>query len=105
MAPEDKTYPEGHFVGIWMSIGILIFAVIGILISIVTDSSYFIGIGPALGVGFGLAIGQGIENKYKEKGLIRPLNETEKRNKKYAVFAGIVILSLGVLVFTLFYFL
>lgn len=105
MDSEDKTYPEGHFVGIWMSIGIMIFSVFGILFSIITESSYLIGVGPALGVGFGLAIGQGIENKYKEKGLIRPLNETEKRNKKYAVFAGIVILTLGVLVFTLFYFL
>jgi hypothetical protein len=105
MDAENKTYPEGHFIGKWMSIGIMIFAVLGIPISIITESTYLIGIGPALGVGFGLAIGQAIENKYKEKGLIRPLNETEKRTKKYAVFAGIAILSFGVMVLILFYFL
>jgi len=101
----EKTYPEGHFIGMWMCIGIAIFSGLGVPLSIATDSSGFIGMGPALGVGFGLAIGTAIENKYKEEGKIRPLTETEKKRKKNAVLVGIALLSLGVVAFILFYFL
>jgi hypothetical protein len=88
-----------------MCIGIAIFSGLGVPLSIATDSSGFIGIGPALGVGFGLAIGTAIENKYKDEGKIRPLTESEKRRKKNAVLAGVALLSLGVLVFILLFFL
>jgi hypothetical protein len=56
-------------------------------------------------VGFGLAIGQSIENKYKKEGKIRPLKESEQRRNKNAVFAGFIILTLGLLVFILLFFL
>lgn len=93
---ETEKYPEGHFVGMWIGICIAIFSGFGIPLSVITKNYAFIGIGPALGVAMGVAIGQGIENKYKEQGKIRPLNEKEKRNKKIAVFIGILILLLGV---------
>ena len=105
MDDEDKKYPEGHFLGMWMGIGIAIFSGLGIPLSIATENPGFIGIGPALGVGLGLAIGQSIENKYKEEGRIRPLTESEQKRKKNAVIAGIVILTLGVLIFTFLFFL
>ncbi|KYK22308.1 hypothetical protein AYK25_02595 [Thermoplasmatales archaeon SM1-50] len=105
MKEKDTTYPEGHFLGMWMGVGIAIFSVIGVPLSIVTDNLGFIGIGPALGVAFGLAIGQSIENKYKQQGKIRPLTEFEIKRKRIAVTIGIIILMLGVVIFGLLYFL
>lgn len=100
-----KKYAEGHFVGMWIGLCIAIFSGFGIPISIVTENPGFIGIGPALGVALGAAIGQSIENKYKQEGRIRPLTESEKKRKKNAITAGIVILTFGVIVFMLLYFL
>jgi hypothetical protein len=100
-----KTYPEGHFVGMWIGICIAIFSGFGIPLSILTDNPGFIGIGPALGVSIGVVIGQSLENKYKQDGRIRPPTESEKKRKINAVIAGILILALGILVFILLYFL
>jgi hypothetical protein len=105
MDDKVKKYPEGHFVGMWMGIGIAIFSGLGIPLSIVTENPGFIGMGPALGVAVGLAIGQSIENKHKQEGRIRPLTESEQNRKKNAVIAGIVLLTLGLLVFILLFFL
>ena len=105
MDDENNKYPEGHFLGIWMVIFIAIFSGFGIPLSIITENPGFIGIGPALGVAVGLAIGQSIENKYKEDGRIRPLTESEQKRKKNVVFAGIIILTLGVLFFIVLFFL
>jgi len=100
MKDEQEQYPEGHFLGMWMGIGIALFSGLGIPISIITNNYGFIGMGPAIGVAVGLAIGQGIENKYKQEGRIRPLTEAERKRKKLAVYAAIMLLILGVLVFT-----
>jgi len=105
MSNKDKKYPEGHFLGMWMGIGIAIFSGFGIPLSIITKNPGFIGIGPAIGVAVGVAIGQTIENKYKQEGRIRPLSESEIKKKKNVVTAGIIILTLGVLMFILLYFL
>ena len=105
MDDKGKKYPEGHFLGMWMGICIAIFSIFGIPLSIVTENPGFIGIGPALGVAVGIAIGQSIENKYKKEGRIRPLTESEQKRKKNAVFAGIILLTLGLLVFILLFFL
>lgn len=105
MENRENTYPEGHFLGMWMGIGIVIFSLIGIPLSIITDNVGFIGIGPALGVAFGLAIGQSIENKYKQEGKIRPLTESEIKRKRMSVTIGIIILILGIVIFALLYFL
>jgi len=99
MQENNKKYPEGHFVGIWMGIGIAIFSGLGIPLSIATGNTGLIGIGPALGVALGLAIGSSIEVKYKKEGKIRPLTEEEKKRKRIGIIAGIAILSLGVLSF------
>lgn len=105
MENKDDKYPEGHFLGMWMVIGIAIFSGFGIPLSIATDNPGFIGIGPALGVAFGLSIGQSLENKYKQQGKIRPLAESEIKRKKIAVALGVAILILGVLISILLLFL
>jgi hypothetical protein len=102
MKNDNKKYPEGHFLRMWMGIGIAIFSGIGIPLSISTDNPGLIGIGPAIGVGFGLAIGQSIEHKYQQEGKIRPLTEPEKKRKKIAVVFGILILVIGLFISLIF---
>ena len=101
----EKKYPEGHFLQMWMAIGIAIFSGLGIPLSIITENTGFIAIGPAIGVAVGLAIGQSIENKYKKDGRIRPLTESEQKRKKTSVLLGAVILIFGMILFLLLYFL
>jgi hypothetical protein len=98
----QEKYPEGHFVNMWVIIGIVIFSGLGVLSVIITHNHTFFVFVPGLGVAFGLAIGQVIENKYKKEDKIRPLTEDEKKLKKMAISAGIVLLILGVIVFRFF---
>ena len=97
MESSKEQYPQGHFIGLWMGIGIAIFSGIGIPLSIITDNPGFIGIGPAIGVGFGISIGQVIENKYKKQGKILSRSESEFKRNKIAVFIGIIILIIGLI--------
>ncbi|MDD2665507.1 MAG: hypothetical protein PHD13_01815 [Methanocellales archaeon] len=101
MAENNTRYPEGHFVGKWMAIGIVIFSVFGVPISIVSGNPGLIAIGPAVGVAFGLAIGSSIESKYKKEGKIRPLTEDEKKQRKMLLIAGIALFLLGLAIFLL----
>ena len=105
MEHETKQYPEGHFLGMWMAIGIVIFSGLGIPLSIVTGNPGLMGIGPALGVAIGLSIGQAVENKYKQEGKIRPLSQAEQKRKKLVLTLGIIFLVLGVLLSLLLLFL
>lgn len=100
---EDK-FPEGHFVGVWMGIGMAVCSGLGVTICVITDNFGLIGVGPALGVAIGLSIGQSIENKYNKVGRIRPLTEPEKRKQKIVLAVGIALFTLGVLVLLLRYF-
>jgi len=97
MNEKDEKYPEGHFINIWMGIGIAIFSGLGIPLSILTENPGLIGIGPAFGVAFGIAIGQKLEKKYKEEGKIRPANSIESKKKKDALTIGMILLILGLL--------
>lgn len=97
MDSKEEEYPEGHFIGLWMGIGIAIFSGIGIPLSIITDNPGLIGIGPAIGVGFGISIGQIMENKYKQQGKIRARSDVESKRNKIAVFIGIIILVIGLI--------
>ena len=99
MEENNKKYPEGHFLWMWMGIGVAMFSGIGIPISIASDNLGFIGVGPAIGIAFGLAIGSSIEAKYKKEGKLRPLSEREKRRQRIGITAGLVILSLLALIF------
>jgi hypothetical protein len=101
MEKNNEKYPEGHFVGMWMGIGIAIFTGIGVPLSVALKIPGLIGIGPAIGVAFGLALGQSIESKLKKEGKIRPLTEDEKKKRKRLVYAGFSVLVLGLAVFLL----
>jgi hypothetical protein len=101
MEKDNEKYPEGHFLGMWMGIGIAIFSGIGVPLSIALKTPGLMGIGPALGIAFGLSLGQSIESKHKKEGRIRPLTEDEKKKRKRLVIAGICVLLLGLLVFLL----
>ncbi|MCP8323468.1 MAG: hypothetical protein L6N96_04750 [Candidatus Methylarchaceae archaeon HK02M2] len=102
---QNKKYPEGHFVGMWMAIGIAIFSGIGVPLSIILKIPGLIAIGPAVGVAFGLAIGSSIESKYKKEGKIRPLIKDEKNKRRMVLLAGIAILIIGLAIFLLLFFL
>lgn len=100
---NDKKYPKGYFLNLWMGICIAVFSGVGIPIAIISKNFAFIGIGPAIGVSVGIAIGQGIENKHDKEGRIRALSREEKRNAKRMVMLGIaflfVLAILGVIFF------
>ena len=99
MEKNDKKYPEGHFVGLWMGLGIALFSGIGVPLSLTLKIPGLIGIGPAIGAAAGLALGQSIESKYQKEGKIKPLTEEEKKKRRSAVIAGFAILIIGLLVF------
>ena len=98
---NDQKYPEGHFVGMWMGIGIAVFSGVGVSLSIVLKTPGLIGIGPAIGVAFGLALGQSIESKYKKEGKIRPLTEDEKKKRRILLILLTSVFVLGLLIFLL----
>jgi len=91
-------YPEGHFVGQWMGIGIALGAGIGVPIGLAIGNPGFFGIGLPIGLAIGSAIGAAKEKKAKEEGRIRPLTEQEKKRKKNAIFVGIGLLISGIIV-------
>ncbi len=86
-------FPEGHFVGIGSAFGIPL----GLVLSIALDNFAMIGVGIALGIGIGVAI----EDKYKREGRIRPLMESEKRQRKRFMLIGSLVFILGILAFFL----
>jgi hypothetical protein len=87
---EDK-YPQGYRVGTGMSIGLGL----GVALGLVFDN---LALGIAIGAGFGIAIGTALEQKNKDK--IRPMTEQEKKVQRWGVIVGIVMLLIGVAVFT-----
>ena len=103
MEDNTKKHPEGHFIGMWMGIGIAVFSGFGIPLSIATENPGFIGVGPAIGVSIGLAIGSSIEAKYKKEGKIRPLAEEEQKRKRTATTIGVVSLVILSLIGLLFF--
>jgi hypothetical protein len=56
----NTTADKEHYMGIGMAIGLALFAPLGIVLSIVTDTPGLIGIGPGMGVAVGVAIGEGL---------------------------------------------
>jgi len=104
MNKNKEKYPEGHFVGMWIGIGIAIFSGVGVSLSVAMRIPGLIGIGPAIGVAFGAAIGQSIETKFKKEGKIRPLTKEEKKKRKILVIAGISVFALGFLIFLIRFF-
>ena len=91
-------FPEGHFVGQWMGIGIALGAGIGVPIGLAIGNPGFFGMGLPIGLAIGSAIGAAKEKKAKEEGRIRPLTEQERMRKKKAVYLGLGVLISGIIV-------
>lgn len=101
MESSEKKYPKGHFMNLYLGWGIAICAGIGIPLSVITKNFAFIGLGPAIGVAVGAALGQSMENKYEQKGLIRPLSQEEIKLKKRSQRFSFILLLTGLLLFLL----
>ncbi len=99
---EEKKYPEGHFVSLWIAVGIAIFSGVGVSLAIATKNYGLLGVGPALGAAMGIAIGQSVEQKKKAEGLIRPSTTREQQQRKILIWT---LILLGVLGFIAFFFL
>jgi len=100
----DKKYPEGHFIGVGMAIGIAIFSGVGVTLSTSTGNPGLMGIGPAIGILLGLAIGKSMEEKYRKQGLIRPLTAKEIEARKKAKIVGLIALLLGIALLAVLFF-
>jgi hypothetical protein len=95
----DERYPEGHFVGMWIGLGIATFCGVGVPLAIVTKSFGLIGLGPAVGVAFGVAVGGAIEDKHRRQGRIRPLSAAERMGRRRLTTWALVSVLIGVALF------
>jgi hypothetical protein len=55
---NDPTKLKEHYMGLGMALGMAMFVPLGIVISLVTKNPGLLGIGPGVGVSFGVAIGE-----------------------------------------------
>ena len=88
---KQKRYPKGHFIGLGIAMG----APLGVPLWLVLENPGMIGIGVAIGVSIGMIM-EGAYNKNP-----RPLTAQERKNRKIATAAGLLILVLGVIAFLL----
>jgi len=79
-----KKYPKGHFVNMWMAIGLPL----GIPLGLAFGSPAFIGIGAGLGMVIGMSIGYGVEEKSEDFNYItkRARKEGYKARSVYKLF-------------------
>lgn len=94
----DEKYREGQLVGQWIGIGIALFAGVGVVLATATDNPGLIGIGPAIGVAFGAAVGSSLERRYRREGRIRPLTDAERGRQNRARWVGVALLVAGLTV-------
>ena len=57
---DEDSVERSRCMGMGMGLGMALFAPIGIIIALVTDTFGLLGIGPAMGVAVGVAIGEGL---------------------------------------------
>jgi hypothetical protein len=89
MKQNTKVYNEGHFIGMWIGIGIAIFAGFGVTLSFALRMPAMIGIWPAMGVAIGVAIGSSVEERYMKEGRIIPRTKQQNNDRKVAVIVGV----------------
>ncbi len=95
MGKKNKKYPEGHFIGLWMLLGLLF----GLPFAFAFGGTQFVGVGFSIGACFGLIMGFVMETKYKKEGKIRPLTNDEKKKRKIAEIVGIVAVIVALAIF------
>jgi hypothetical protein len=96
MDDTKKTYPEGYFLAIGLALGIPF----GLIFATALDNPGFIG----TGLPFGLAIGLALEAHYKKEGRIRPLTQEERKTREIWLIVGSVLglIVLGIFLFGFF---
>jgi hypothetical protein len=57
-----------RYMAIGLAIGMPIFALLGFIVCIATDNPGLIGVGPAIGLAFGIAIGEGLYRRSQQRG-------------------------------------
>ena len=83
-------YPVGHYMGLGMAVGLLG----GMFLGILTDN---VALGTAAGLPVAIAVGTGLEQKYKKK--LRPLTKQEKVMQKRLMLTLLVIGVISFLIF------
>lgn len=63
---NDPTKEKERCMGKGMALGMAMFAPIGIVLWIVTDNPGLIGVGPAIGISIGVAIGEHLYKRSKQ---------------------------------------
>jgi hypothetical protein len=84
----QEKYPQGHWMGLGMCIGIAFGCIPSLAGLFVDDLSSFLAVGPAIGCGLGVAIGAALERKHKDE--LRPLTLAEQQTR-----FRLTLLSLG----------
>jgi hypothetical protein len=93
-----KSYPQGHWMGIGMAIGMVFGTFVFFIADLLTGefgSMFFLG--PGAGVAIGVSIGTALEERYKRSGRIRKLTAKEEKRQRKLVTLGVVILVIGAL--------
>ncbi len=88
-------YPQGHWMSIGMCIGIALGCIPSFMGLLFDQMAPFVGIGPAIGCGLGVAIGSALEQSHKDE--LRPLTETERQTRTRLTVIGLGVLALLVL--------
>jgi hypothetical protein len=68
--PENKNIQNGRrerYLAIGLAIGMPTFGLIGMAVCLATDNLGLLGVGPALGMAVGVAIGEGLYQRSKER--------------------------------------
>jgi hypothetical protein len=55
-----------RYLGIGMAIGLPIFGLLGIALCLATDTPGLLGVGPAIGLAMGIAIGEGLYQRRRQ---------------------------------------
>lgn len=92
----NATYSEGHFVGAWLAISMVVWSGIAMVMGIASGNPGLFVIGLPMGLAFGLTVGTSVEAKYKRAGKIRPLTKEEKKKNR---LMGITLLVIGITAF------
>ena len=96
-AMTDK-YPQGHWMGIGVAVGVFAGYVLSFLLGILTDNTkWAISFAPAIGGTLGIVIGYALEKKYKDR--IRPLTAEEQKTRRWATLILLLLFALGVFAF------
>ena len=91
MDEHNKTYPEGYFLALGLALGIPF----GLVFAVTLENFGFIG----MGLPFGLAMGLALEAKYKKEGKIRPAGPKDLRRKTIGLVTGIVVALIFLVIF------